>query len=71
MFLVTIGEPGSGASKMPLKQLLATRDQTIANIDPRPARNYLHEALLALLAGRPVAVLETKPYGCPLQIYSK
>jgi hypothetical protein len=34
--------------------------------DPRPARNYVREAVRALLAGQPVAVTETKPYGCAL-----
>jgi hypothetical protein len=34
--------------------------------DPRPARNYVREAVRALLAGQPVAVPETKPYGCAL-----
>jgi len=32
--------------------------------DPRTARNYVREAVDALLAGKPVAVTETKPYGC-------
>jgi hypothetical protein len=36
------------------------------NADPRQARNYVREAVLALLAGRPVPVPETKPYGCCL-----
>jgi peroxiredoxin len=34
--------------------------------DPRTARNYVREAVRALLAGKPVAVPETKPYGCRL-----
>ncbi len=32
--------------------------------DPRTARNYVREAVDALLAGKTVAVTETKPYGC-------
>ena len=32
--------------------------------DPRTARNYVREAVDALLAGKPVAVSQTKPYGC-------
>ena len=32
--------------------------------DPRTARNYVREAVDALLAGTPVEVSQTKPYGC-------
>jgi peroxiredoxin len=32
--------------------------------DPRTARNYVREAIDALLAGKPVAVTETRSYGC-------
>jgi peroxiredoxin len=32
--------------------------------DPRTARNYVREAVNDLLAGKPIAVTETKPYGC-------
>jgi peroxiredoxin len=32
--------------------------------DPRTARNYVREAVNALLAGKPVEVSQTKPYGC-------
>jgi hypothetical protein len=32
--------------------------------DPRTARNYVKEAVDDLLAGKPVAVTQTKPYGC-------
>ncbi len=35
--------------------------------DPRTARNYLREAVNALLAGNPVEVAETKPYGCSVK----
>ena len=32
--------------------------------DPRTARNYVREAVDALMAGKPVEVSQTKPYGC-------
>jgi len=32
--------------------------------DPRTARNYVRETVDDLLAGKPIAVSETKPYGC-------
>lgn len=32
--------------------------------DPRTARNYVSEAVDDLLAGKPVEVTQTKPYGC-------
>ncbi len=32
--------------------------------DPSKAQNYVSAAIDALLAGKPVAVTETKPYGC-------
>jgi peroxiredoxin len=32
--------------------------------DPRTAKNYVREAVNDLLAGKPVAVSQTKPYGC-------
>jgi len=32
--------------------------------DPRTAHNYVRAAVDSLLAGKPVAVTETKPYGC-------
>jgi peroxiredoxin len=35
--------------------------------DPRTARNYVREAVDALLAGKPVAVSQTKPYGCSVK----
>ncbi len=34
--------------------------------DPRTARNYVREAVRALLAGKKVPVPQTKPYGCRL-----
>lgn len=32
--------------------------------DPRTAKNYVRAAVDELLAGKPVAVAQTKPYGC-------
>jgi peroxiredoxin len=32
--------------------------------NPRTARNYVREAVNDLLAGKPIAVSHTKPYGC-------
>jgi peroxiredoxin len=32
--------------------------------DPRTARNYVRDAVDALIAGKPVEVSQTKPYGC-------
>lgn len=42
----------------------AIDDRPAAEGDPRKARNYVREAVKALLAGDKVAVAETKPYGC-------
>ncbi|MBK9140621.1 MAG: redoxin domain-containing protein [Verrucomicrobia bacterium] len=38
-----------------------------ANADPRTAKNYVRATVEALLAGRPVPVAETKPYGCSVK----
>ncbi len=35
--------------------------------DPKTARNYIHEAVDALIAGKPVEVSQTKPYGCAVK----
>lgn len=35
--------------------------------DPRTARNYVREAVDAVLAGKPVEVTQTKPYGCSVK----
>jgi peroxiredoxin len=35
--------------------------------DPTKAQNYVSEAISALLANKPVAVTETKPYGCSVK----
>ena len=32
--------------------------------DPRSAKNYVRQAVAELLAGKPVEVSQTKPYGC-------
>ena len=32
--------------------------------DPRTARNYVRDAVDAMIAGKPVEVSQTKPYGC-------
>ena len=32
--------------------------------DPRTARNYVREAVNDLLAGKPIEISQTKPYGC-------
>ena len=42
----------------------AIDDQPTPNHDPKTARNYVREAVDALIAGKPVPVAQTKPYGC-------
>lgn len=42
----------------------AIDDRPASSGDPRTARSYVRTAVEALLAGRPVAQAETKPYGC-------
>ena len=42
----------------------AIDDQPTPNHDPKTARNYVREAVDALIAGKPVPVTQTKPYGC-------
>ena len=42
----------------------AIDDQPDPFHDPSKAKNYVSEAIDALLAGKPVTVTETKPYGC-------
>lgn len=42
----------------------AIDDRPSSEGDPRTARNYVREAVEALLAGKPVPVAQTKPYGC-------
>jgi peroxiredoxin len=45
----------------------AIDDQPTPNHDPKTARNYVREAVDALLAGKPVPVAQTKPYGCSVK----
>jgi peroxiredoxin len=35
--------------------------------DPKTARNYVREAVQKLRAGEPIAVAQTKPYGCTVK----
>ena len=45
----------------------AIDDQPDPFHNPKTARNYVKEAVDDLLAGKPVAVTETKPYGCAVK----
>jgi peroxiredoxin len=45
----------------------AIDDKPSPNHDPKTARNYVREAVDSLLAGKPVTVAETKPYGCSVK----
>jgi peroxiredoxin len=45
----------------------AIDDKPTPNHDPKTARNYVREVVDALLAGKPVTVAETKPYGCSVK----
>ncbi|MFM2082844.1 MAG: hypothetical protein RL380_1535 [Verrucomicrobiota bacterium] len=45
----------------------AIDDQATPKHDPRAARNYVREAIVALADGKPAAVTETKPYGCSVK----
>jgi hypothetical protein len=40
---------------------------TTDQADLKGARNYLNEALNAAIAGKPVAVASTRPYGCSVK----
>ncbi|HUC83606.1 MAG TPA: redoxin domain-containing protein [Candidatus Acidoferrales bacterium] len=42
----------------------AMDDQPDPFHDPKTARNYVREAVNDLLAGKPIEVAQTKPYGC-------
>jgi hypothetical protein len=44
----------------------AMDDQPSTSGDPRTAKNHVRTAVEALMAGRPVPVPETKPYGTPV-----
>jgi peroxiredoxin len=45
----------------------AIDDQPDPFHDPNTARNYVREAVDDLLAGKPIAVSHTKPYGCSVK----
>lgn len=45
----------------------AIDDKAADRGDPHKARNYVREALTSLLAGQPVQVKTTKPYGCSVK----
>jgi peroxiredoxin len=45
----------------------AIDDNASPKHDPRAARNYVREAVTALLDGKPVTTPETKPYGCSVK----
>lgn len=45
----------------------AIDDRPATDGDPRTAKNYVKEALQSLLEGKPVAVKQTKPYGCSVK----
>ena len=42
----------------------AIDDKPDTDHDPKTARNYVREAVDDLLAGKPIEVSQTKPYGC-------
>lgn len=45
----------------------AIDDQPDPSHDPTKARNYVREAVNEVIAGKPVAVSQTKPYGCSVK----
>jgi peroxiredoxin len=45
----------------------AVDDRPVTTGDPRTAKNYVRMAVEALLAGKPVPVPTTKPYGCSVK----
>jgi hypothetical protein len=45
----------------------AIDDQPDPTHNPKTARNYVKEAVDDLIAGKPIAVSETKPYGCSVK----
>ena len=56
--MVVIGKDGNVAYTG------AIDDKVVTEGDPRTARNYVREAVNALLAGKPIQVARTKSYGC-------
>jgi len=45
----------------------AIDDKADPDHDPKTARNYVSEAANDLIAGKPIAVSQTKPYGCSVK----
>jgi peroxiredoxin len=45
----------------------AIDDQPDPSHDPKTAKNYAREAIDEVLAGKPVTVSQTKPYGCSVK----
>jgi peroxiredoxin len=45
----------------------AIDDQADPSHDPKTARNYVKQAVGDLLAGKPIEVSQTKPYGCSVK----
>lgn len=45
----------------------AIDNQPTPNHDPRTAQNYVRGAVDAVMAGKPVPVAQTKPYGCSVK----
>ena len=45
----------------------AIDDQPDTSHDPAKAHNYVREAVDEVIAGKPVAVSKTKPYGCSVK----
>ena len=45
----------------------AIDDQPDPSHDPTKARNYVREAVDEVMAGKPVVVSQTKPYGCSVK----
>jgi peroxiredoxin len=45
----------------------AIDDKADPSHDPKTARNYVREAVDEVIAGKPVAVSQTKPYGCSVK----
>jgi len=59
--LVVINQQGLGAYQG------AIDDRPASSGDPRTARNYVRQAIEALMAGKPVPTAETKSYGCSVK----
>jgi peroxiredoxin len=45
----------------------AIDDRASSSGDPRTARNHVKQAVEALMAGKPVPLAESKPYGCAVK----